>query len=692
MDVPTYKRCAARGPEAAPPELPAAAALYTGGGIPQLFRRLGTAEGADAWLYVPAGTLDSLVPTTPATEGQFASAEGLTVDDSGRFCPLVVGGAVRGFLSGMDRPDGAALKAAVLDWLRTREIATQATLLPAQAELAAALVACDLSPERLLRNALNLLVEQVPSGLAAVYGESEGVYGLRTAVGDIAMWDMLEGTLPHATVGRWMEGLAVGRHFLPAGFLPERPMLLDAAPDFLFVHEGLRCSRPRSFVIMPVPGDIAREAGERLLTIARFIAALDADGLSITEDLINVCGQFRFACDQGRPGRELLENLFEVLQRRMGLSRIVLAAADGGGAAAVGRPEMPPSVRAESSPGIAAAIQAAARGGRSFSPDVSALGLLDDDEAKRYYLDNVRSEYCVRPRDAGCGETLVAFGHPETGLRLRQFERLLDSTAMLLDLYYQLEGRLNASPGAADAQGKPERRWATASAMAEGHFHAMYDTLSGLLGKTEVAAAIGGAAAQTGHSPAGEALARVVRSLDHLRALVRDTASAADEPVAVERALAELPGMLEGKAHHLEDLRGLALTVAIGPPSGRSFSILRRDLYDHLYPALLAVMEAAVRSGEVRIRAATHRGADAVEVTCPAPLLGRRSIADVMQVWTGEAGEREGGGRTLFDAGRYVWVCDARGRDPQRAWLAIRHDINTLRPDRPVDRHDREVG
>lgn len=703
MDTPTQKiQTEPAAPALRQLRLPEGTTLYVGGGIPQVFRRVITDRETETgeWLYLPDALLTQIAEEYAGGVGENAAVpEPVCVEEGGRFYPVIAGGAIRGLVSDTNSGNTSDLQP-VFSWMAEEELQAQARRLPIQAELTAALVATDTTPERLVRSALNLMVEQVPSGLAALYGESEGIYRMRTAVGDITMWDMLEGAVPHSTLIEWREAIAQGRHFLPVGFLPERPMLLDGPPNFLFVHHGLQSDRSRAFVLMPVPGDIPREAGERLLMIARFVAALDEYQLSFAEDLLGICSLFRSACERGMSFEDLLERAFDVLASRLGLSRLVYIDDAGRADAVIGRHDGPPSVRKETPPSVATGVRAAASAGRFFTPDVSAGELLRADEAKRYYLDNVRSEYCLRPLDAGGAESCVAYGHPEIGPRLKQFEKLLETTTMFLHLHRRLDRVLTHCEGDC-AFGKTsgkgmERRFATASTMAEGHFHSVFDTLSWLLGRTEMQAEASESGSESAEqnpitSITEQALERVVRHLDQLRGILREAASLTDDPVPIERILAELPAMLQGRSHHLQDLKNVAVSIVIGQASGKSFSMVMRDVYEYVYPVLLAVMDGAVMAGEVRVRSGTHRGADAVEITLPKKLIGRHSLAQIIEQSSGEAGAQESGGRLLFSCGRYVWVCDTPSRDPQRAWLVARNDVHVSSANRPSARRDWEA-
>ncbi len=674
--------------------LPDGVVLFAGGGIPSVFHRYESSDldTGEHWLYLPDRVLEDIIESVPAEQrlGPVV-ASSFDLDDTGRIHPLVIGGRVRACL-GDFRPSGSADS---IDWPLVTGWLVHAELLhfheaSASVTLPPALVTCDSTPDRLVRTALNLLVEQVPEGLAATYDERDGLYRMRTAVGNIAMWDILEGELPHSTTSRWLEAIERQRWFLPAGFLPERPMLLAAAPDFLFVHPGVQSDRIRSLIAMPVPGNISRLASERALAAARMIADVHENRLGMTDDLLALCSRFDEAFRNHRPLNHLIKNLFDILHRRLRLSRLVLCIDGQPGRTVLKRIQEEPAVREDIEPAIAAAIRLATTPGRFLVPDTAAGGHLSESEAKRYYLDNVRSEFCFRLTNGDSPDMFVSFGSPEVGGDLRKGERLLEVTVNFLRLYHgylRLAERESAAPReTADTSLKARQRLRTVADLADGHFHSMFDILSWMLGETELS----GAGANDADTPGSlqtftRAVERLVTHLDRVRHLLHDAPDSDRQSIPAHRLLAELPAAFEGYIHWLQDTRNIAVQVVAERPSGPSFGVSRGVAYDALYPVITAVMRAASHSGEVQIRAIRSDHGNALEISCARPLAGPAGLRSVLEQTTGKRPRPTPAGHLLFDCGELVWECTAETEAPQRARLILAGpDTDRNRPGRRV--------
>lgn len=661
------------------PVLPEGLVLFVGGGIPSVFRRLDDAPaGSENWLYLPDRVIEQLLESVPIDDRLGPSvAPPLDFEEYGALYPLVIGNNIRACL-GDFRGSGSQV---CIDWTPITAWLVRCELShfhgrPSPIATPSALVTCDTTPDRLVRNALNLLVEQVPEGLAATYDERDGLYRMRTAVGNIAMWDTLEGELPHSTASRWLEGVEQGRWFLPAGFLPERPMMLTTAPDFLLIHHGMQSDKMRSLVVMPVPGTISRDASERAIALLRMIAGLHENRLGMTEDLLALCSRFVSAFRHRHSMDTLLKDLFDILNRGLGLSRLVFSTEDRDCRTVLKRIQEEPVVREDSQPAIASAIRLATTTGRTFVADLTVNGCLSEEEAKRYYLDNVRSEFCFRLAMPDSPDLLVAFGTSEVCGRLRKAERLLEVTVSYLQLYqgYLQLAEAQARLGRAQESTLPmgEQRLPTIATLADGHFHSMFDTLSWMLGETELS----GAGTDSVDSPGPlkhftRAVERLVAHLDQVRRLLHDAPESSAATTPVHRLLTELPAVFEGYAHWLQDTKSIAVRIEIDRSAGPNFGIKRGQAYDFLYPVITSIMNSAAHSGEIRLRSTRLHDGGAIELSCARDLTGCTSLRAVIEQWSGQRFISTPGGPARMTYGDSTWECSSETEEPQRAWLSL---------------------
>lgn len=669
----------------APGDIPAGAAVYVCSGVPQVFRRLETdpcLEDENAWLYFPAEYCLDLGRkiVTPWHESDTSSGLGGPVDvESHRLIPLVLHGRTRALVlserGGVE--DRHCLN--VLARLAPLINAAEHSANDAAARFLTTLFRREGGTDRFLRSVLGLLADQVSDGLAVTYAENHGLYHLRLAVGDIAMWDRLQSELTLAAAERWRVAAEQNLNFVPVGFLPETPVFLASAPPFLFVHPALESEKGRSFLAMPVSGDLSIQAAENITCLARLVSTLHERNFGLSDDLLAMYGRLNEAAGSQPIFNEALGEVFAMLNRRTTISRVVFVDTDGSGKAVVSRTHADPVIRNEVAASVAPHVVAASRKKRFLLADLGSGEALSEDDAKRYYLDNVKSELAVSVRSGPSAGVVLAVGSPHEGEHLAEVEKLIEAAAVFLALFKTTA----TTPEQAGLTGSDERdagrrllaRLETSRRLADGYFHSLMDRLSSALGQAELIDEClrpETSASPEPTAPAIEAgslienLESVVDGIKRLRAIASRT-QLKGEVTPVGNLLDRLPSVFEGYTHRIQDTKGIAVRVESRRKGRGRFEVDVADMFDYFYPAILAVMDEAICSGSIIVTTGTTDSRESLVVECDSSMIGHTTLAEILQRQITGIDDSMLVSANCLRTGNYTWIPEEPSGTLQRA-------------------------
>ncbi len=667
----------------------AAGSLYLSGGVPQVFCRVYPAPEDDAvnrCLYIPSARLEDLPSLLGADRALPPNAtfagEPVTIDDTSMH-PLVIDGAVRGFVgppqAGKSCPPAiltAVLERVILHYARLDQCGN-----PMVEEFLGRLFHRDSSPDRFLAGILNFLTEQIPGGLAVTYNETDGIFRLRLAVGDIASWDKLDGALTHATVDGWTAAIECGRPYVPVGFLPDYPIFLDDPPTFVFVHDAISARHSRSIIAMPVPGDLTPVQARHLEEIGRIIARLHISQFGLTDDLLSMWTMYRRVADGARTLDDVLLEAFSLLDRRVEISRLVYIDPVERSRTVLRRTHSDPAIRHDDDTPVAAGVLDAATSGSHLMPNPTDGEPLTEEEAKQYYLSNVKSEFCLSVRTRRGRRARLAVGSSSEGDHLAPFERFFETVAIFIDLCREAAEAddVSASPGDsgrdAERASRAAERLNTMRKLTDGYFHGIIDRLSYLLGEAEL---IENQAPTTEiHSAADndpsrfiQSIEAVVAAMERVRILLGGDTDDMRRPVRATHLLAELPATFEGVAHRLQDSKNIAIRVVPARSIRTNLHLTAEEMYDYVYPVILALMDEAICSGKIIVRATTRNDIDALAIECDPEIIGHTTLGAVIVAWAGqpaESGDLAASGS--LPVGNFTWTWDCLTGTRHRAWL-----------------------
>ena len=687
--------------------LPETVTLYVAQGVPQVFRRMDRADAADVTpelLYIPSAVLAALWASkseTPPGETPVACAGTTFEIDDQCVCPLLVGDRVAACLS---RPCAEPLDddvlTAALERLVVFEAHTRLADETISTEFLSRLMSRDIGAERFNGELLNLLTEQVADSLAVTYGETDGIYRLRLAVGDIGMWDKLDSALTNATIAAWSEAISDGRPFVPVGFLPESPAFLDFLPTFLFVAFGIQSQRKRAIIAMPVTGDLSCRATRKLQTLARLAATVHERQFGITEDLVNMCDALTQIGERRTTFDEVMIDIFRMFNRRTAVSRVVFIGPGGLSRSVVHHAFAESTVRRDETAPVAAAVITAAEGGHCFLPSVAEDGALTEAEAKRYYLDNVKSELCLTVPTARGARFCLAVGSSEPGFHLKEIQRFAKAAASFLAVgrnaarIPDVVVRESASGASPEVIERRLRRMHMTDRLTEGFFHSFIDQLSYLLGEAEVLqmkldmeteATVRPKADQSG--PAAERVVAAIEGIvDQVRRLrnLCNCDNDQDEPrVRASRLVSELPSLFDGFSHYLQDTKNIAVRVIPARGSNGGLELTRTEMLDYVYPLVVMLMDEAICSGTIIVKGDRIDGRAAVVLELDPGIIGHTNLGELVHRHAGAPADTESRDRRgSVTVGTMDWGYNCLTDGVHHAWMTRHAPVDPLHEQR----------
>ncbi|HVP07687.1 MAG TPA: hypothetical protein VMS71_07590, partial [Candidatus Acidoferrum sp.] len=263
-----------------------------------------------------------------------------------------------------------------------------------------------------------------------------------------------------------------------------------------------------------------------------------------------------------------------------------------------------------------------------------ADGVLNSEQAKARYLHNVKSEsyFPIRGKRGLIG--FLAVGTSRTGEYLARRAQLFQAVADFLALYFSLARRLantevpvqGGAPRSPDSSASS--RLTTLRKLSDGCLHDMNGALSVVFGHAELLRSVGEEAC-AGTRSTSASLDKIVRAAetvsDRLTALRRVFACArygSDSPIDSAPFLRDLPLMLSGLARQIRDTKNIDIALAVSLRDSRQDPLTASALYDVLLPTVIALMEEAVCSGQIKIALEQDDSSRLVSIEFSKNLLG----------------------------------------------------------------------
>ncbi len=633
--------------------LPSDARVYLAHGLPTLFR-LANAESdhaVGAWLHIPGTLLASIKHSLMVQESNVQhnhiARSGIETDDL-KLYPVLVAGEVQAVIT-VDtatsfEPDPPTIDT-IRDVLSTRhadlETHDHHSLL---GDFLNCLFVRDRSYDEFQKAVLELMTEQWPGSLAAVYFQSEGVHKLRLAVGDIHLSDRLEGTLKSTTAGDWTDAIRRKQFFLPADMMPDYPVATDHPPNYMFLHPGIISDRTEYMIVVLIPGNIGRVEITALRQIARIAGHLHESQFSTVSEVSSLYARLVEHEAAGGGFEKTLIEAFRVVNRQVPLSRMVLARDGSPAEIIVAGGDGEPAVRIESQAPIPTALLTGLDADNpAMVPDVRKSPCRAE-EQESYLRDNVASEILLPVGHPGDGSGYVAFGCPHAGRRLDSHRTVLEAVAKFLGLYKYLKTQqahlealvVGSSPHA--SVDLANDRLNTVAKLAGGYFHDLMEHLSVVVGQNEIIEsaikaedhALSSNTILNGSAKVRKAADQLAAYLGNLRDLCLLTTDQMARRLSSRQLLEDLPTIVRGHATQVKDSKNVTLTIEACRSKDNGFDLTYREVYDYVLPFVLGLMDEAICSGDLVVSTDGGPGRAELVFEFAADIIGHTGLGEMI--------------------------------------------------------------
>ena len=633
--------------------LPSDARLYLAHGIPTVFRRANAESdhAVGAWLHIPgtwlASMKQSLIVQGSKVQLNHIARTGIETDDL-KLYPVLVAGEVEAVVTvgtaTSFEPDPPTIDA-VLDFLSTRcadsEQHDHHCLL---GNFLDRLFVRDHSYDEFQKAVLELMTEQWPGSLAAVYVRSESVQKLRLAVGDIHLSDRLEGTLKNTTARDWTDAIRRKQFFLPADMMPDYPVAADHPPNYMFLHPGIISDRTEYMIVVLIPGDIGRVETIALRQIARIAGHLHESQFSTASEVSSLYARLAEYGATGGEFKEALIEAFHVVNCQVPLSRMVVAKDGSPAEIVVAGSDGEPTVRIEPQAPIPTALLTELDADNPvIVPDVRKSPCRAE-ERESYLRDNVASEIMLPVGHPGDASGYVAFGCPHAGRHLDSHRTVLEAVATFLGFreslktqQAHLEAMVVGSSSGASAD-LANDRLNTIAKLAGGYFHDLMEHLSVVVGQNEIIEnaikaedhALSSNAISNGSAKVRKAANQLAAYLGNLRDLCLLTTDQMARRLSSRQLLEDLPTIVRGHATQVKDSKNVTLTIEANRPTDNDFDLTYREVYDYVLPFVLGLMDEAICSGHLLISADGGPGRAELVFEFAADIIGHSRLGEMI--------------------------------------------------------------
>jgi hypothetical protein len=629
--------------------LPEQADLFVPSALHQLFERVDLAGDKPverSWLYVPANILSQVTePIGPRMNtASIRIARPIDAEEY-QLHPLVDATRLIGLLAfpseraELPTLDNLADCARLIGRRGYDDIEPEVV-----ADFAGELFQRDDGAEQFLKRLLSMLVGYWPRSSAGLYVETQGEYQLRLVVGDVMRCHALPSHLSQEMTFRFLEALTQRENLVPAEMLQHSPTFLNLAPDFFFVHQGMRSERTNQLLVIAGPGEVSVDGVRRVRLAARLLSRLEESQFVTTHGLVDLYARIG-ARGKGSVSIDAeIRDLFELAAKQVSVSRMIVTrygATDRTANNWIVSGHPTPRVRsseAEASLIPEPTRQSLAKGECYHIADITRGGLTDA-EAKQRYLENVHSEIYLPIRQQQRIVGVLVIGSPIAGSYLTMFPTLFEAAAAYAASVMAIENLSDQRvipAGTAIVADRASSRLITVRKLIDGFLHGVSSRVSVVVGQTEMLAALFGELRTEGKteraqiekiSTAGNELTVQVISL---RTIISLLENGDDGSLDGALFLKDLANMFEGFARKIKDTKNVEISISYTASARQAYRLRTSDGIDFVIPLVVAIMEQAICSGTVSVQGNAKGSVPIISLQFRRNILGYTTISNLI--------------------------------------------------------------
>jgi GAF domain-containing protein len=601
--------------------LPGGGELFISHGIPQLFRRFELSSDRrfeSSWLYLPDAALEAMSLTEPDDSSGVRVGTAFAMDDFD-LVPILSGSNLTAIFA-VPSAQGVQFTEEQLTSIGqflqpTADNATDP--LGIAGEFISELYQRDSALDGFYKKLLSMVVDCWPRSSAAVYVETPESYQLRLVVGDVTRCHFFQTELKPDMAAAIQTALMHNNRIIPVDTMPDVPTFLSMAPDFFFVHEAVKSERANQLLLVVGSGEVEEHTVQYLETVGRLTSRLHEAQFATPTEFLDLYSRLT----DHSLGLGLMESAcrvaYELIARQIGISKMSLYRLDAKGDianswSATGERGTKATVVESRHTSLPDSIRT--RLSASSEPiHIGDLtnGTITSSEAKKMYLENIRSIYIlpIKSRRGTAGH--LEIGSPLAGPYLTRFEHLFEVAAGYIGTIVALEELSDQRVIPADestSDCRNAQRLSSIRKLVDGFLHGFSSRVAVVVGQSELlmeAAVDSGRRTGSGRSGLDKiALAanELATRIASLRAIVDLVEAPPNGSIDGSAFLADLPNIFEGFGRKIKDTRNVEIPISYSAVTRQSFKLRAEDTIDVIVPFLMSVMEYGICSGSIAVQ------------------------------------------------------------------------------------------
>ncbi|MFZ1683143.1 MAG: GAF domain-containing protein [Candidatus Zixiibacteriota bacterium] len=629
--------------------LPAGGELFISHGVPQLFRRFELSSDRrfeSSWLYLPDAALAAMSEAKPVDQPGVRIGTTFPMEEFD-LIPIISGSDLCAVFAMPNAQRVQLTSDQLMSIGQFLQPSSDDSIDPLSValEFITELYHRDSALDGFYKKLLSLVVDCWPRSSAAVYVETPESYQLRLVVGDVTRCHFFQTELKPDLAAAIQSALVHNSRVIPVDTMPDVPTFLSMAPDFFFVHEAVKSERANQLLLVVGSGDVEENTVQYLKTIGRLTSGLHEAQFATPTEFLELYSKLT----DHSLGLGLMESAcrvtYELISRQIGISRITLYRLDAKGDfanswSATGERGTKATV-AESRDTI---LTDSIRARLSASPEPIhigdlANGTITSSEAKRMYMENIRSLYIlpIKSRRGTVGYLEVC--SPLAGPYLTRFEHLFEVAAGYIGSVVALEELSDQRIIPAD-ESTPDcrnaQRLTSIRKLVDGFLHGFSSRVAVVVGQSELLteAAIDSArrtsSGRSGMEKIALAANELATRIGSLRAIVDLVEAPPNGSIDGSAFLADLPNILEGFGRKIKDTRNVEIPISYSAATRQSFKLRAEDTIDVVVPFLMSVMEYAICSGTIAVQGSAKGIIPVLGIQYKRNLLGYTSMESLI--------------------------------------------------------------
>lgn len=629
--------------------LPKKTSLYICPGLPQVFRHVvsdNKEHFENSWLYIPLDMIkdmrQNLIVNSKNPNKNYITPEPIEIDDF-NFYPILVNGDICGFLAIDNERQLHLTKRTTRDlidgisfFMENQKRNDQSKLME---QVIDRLFKNDIPFDKYLKEMLKMFNRQFDRSCVAIYFEEDEITKLRMVVGDLLHVDNMPSEASAEILEQWRKAIERQNYFVPSYSLPNHPTLLNAPPQFNFVHPSLKSKKTKYTIVQTISGEIEYPSVENILWLAEVTSKIESTKFISGRDIATLYDELLINNRLKYTFDDLLKEIFKKVNAYTNLSRLVLYQPDKLSRIICCDEKVPKLITTGQN------VVDCDLGNRLNHKNFYIKSGIDPEKApdklKNDYTEfNIRSEcYCSLTAPDNSTFYLIFSCEDDSEATLLSLKDYINNARVLLQNYlnlvFTMQSDDKAEKGIAITNQKLiSARQDTINLLSEGYYHDVYDMISVILGQSELLKekvvvcnenelpSVVNASVLKVEQAADD----IITYLDIIKQLGSRSSEDLKQFLSVKDLLGSLPLLMHGYSKQLVDTRGIFLKLAFSNINNFDFKIAQNEVYDYILPVIIALFKTAEKSGAFTLKYTTSQKANSIKIEYETEMIEQRKL------------------------------------------------------------------